>query len=268
MGVEGVNVALHLGDCLEYMKGMKAGSVDAILTDIPYGTTSCAWDEVLPFDEMWAGVKHVLKPRGVFVTTASQPFTSKLVMSNLEWFKYEWIWNKVVPSNFQMANYRPLKSHENILVFSQSPSVYTKNKTAANYYPIMIKTKAENIRPKKNGRLKQNIMRIRSNNKIHKTPKGISFPKTIIKRNRFYKECNPTNRVHPSQKPVFLYEYLIKTYTKENHTILDICMGSGTTGVAAVQLGRNFIGCEIDPNYFDIAQKRIKEAQMQLRLEI
>ena len=258
-------IELHLGDCLEILPTLEANSVDAVITDIPYGTTDCKWDEVIPLDEMWEQVKRVTD---VFITTASQPFTSRLVISNLDWFKYEWIWNKVVPSNFQLSNYQPLKSHENILAFSSLPAVFVKHGNTMPYYPIMTETNPDKIRPKKNGRVTQNVMRIRSGEHIHKTPEGISYPKTLITINRYKNECNPLNKSHPTQKPVELYEYLIKTYTNEGDTVLDIAMGSGTTGVACVQTGRNFIGIEIEPKYYDIAEKRIAEAQLQMRMPI
>ena len=242
------DVTLHLGDCLEYMRTLDAGSVDAILTDLPYGTTACKWDEVIPFAPMWEQVKRVLKPRGVFVTTASQPFTSKLVMSNPEWFKYAWVWNKRLAGNGILANIQPLKIHEDVCVFSENGHTYN---------PQNVKGK-----PRWKGGIKDN----------HGTFSGAESPKV------WSEDYHPVSildysgagmrseREHPTQKPVALYEYLIRTYTNEGDTVLDITMGSGTTGVACVQTGRKFIGCEIDAAYFAIAEKRIREAQMQLRL--
>jgi site-specific DNA-methyltransferase (adenine-specific) len=251
------DVELYLGDCLDILPQLPAGSVDAILTDIPYGTTACSWDEIIPFEPMWREVKRVLKPRGVFATTASQPFTSKLVISNLDWFKYEWIWDKDQGGNFFNVNKAPLKTHENILVFS---------KNGHEYHPIMTKAMRKNIRPLINGS-RSNIsgIAIRHSDNANNNKR---YPKTIIKYSRNNAECNLSIRVHPTQKPVFLYEYLTLTYTNVGETILDLAMGSGTTGVACVQTGRKFIGIEIDEGYFDIAVKRIKEAQMQLRFEI
>jgi len=237
------NYELHLGDCLEYMAGMADGSVDAIITDIPYGTTACSWDEIIPFAPMWEQVKRVC--RGAFVTTASQPFTSKLIMSNLENFKYEWIWEKTNAVDFALAKIRPRKLHENIVVFSYEKETYN---------PQMMKGEPYIDKP-----------RARSN-KIHNStmPKlgivnnGTRYPPTVIK------ISNANNDIeHPTQKPVALYKYLVLTYTNEGDTVLDITAGSGTTGVACAQTGRNFIGCEIDPDYFAIAEKRIRNAYAQ-----
>ena len=254
------DVQLHLGDCLEVMKDIPAGSVDAILTDIPYGTTACAWDEIISFEPMWAGIKHVLKPRGVFVTTASQPFTSRLVMSNLEWFKYEWVWDKRNTTGFMNAKYMPMKQHENLLVFCGNKTVYNPQ------FEIISK---DDPRYRKHGR------GFKQRNKDYDSVYGDTkirwhaedcrrYPKSIIRINT----SNGAGKIHPTKKPVALYEYLTRTYTNEGDTVCDITMGSGTTGVACVQTGRNFIGIEIEPKYYEIAEKRIKEAQMQLRLGI
>jgi site-specific DNA-methyltransferase (adenine-specific) len=243
-----MTVELYLGDCLEYMKSMPDKSVDAIITDLPYGTTACSWDEIIPFEPMWEQVKRIDK--GVFVTTASQPFTSKLVMSNLGWFKYEWIWNKSRPSNGILAKYQPLKIHEDVVVFSNGSSVYNPIKWKGN--------KNHNTR---SGSWANNIIGYSGYKPIDINT--IKFPRSVINIDSL-----GSNVEHSTQKPVELYSYLIRTYTNEGDTILDICMGSGTTGVACMQLGRNFIGCEIDPGYFAIAEKRIAQAQMQLLLPL
>lgn len=239
-----MTVTLFCGDCLEYMRTMDAGSVDAVITDLPYGTTACSWDVVIPFEPMWECVKRVLKPRGVFVTTASQPFTSALVMSNLEWFKYEWIWDKKLGGNPLIAKVQPLKTHENIIVFCA---------TSHKYNPQM---KRGIIKEKGGGYSKL------WNMKMEKQTSNLYYPVTIL---GFTNGNRNRDDVfdHPTQKPVALYSYLIRTYTNPGDTVLDMCMGSGTTGVAAVQLGRNFIGYEIDPGYFAIAEKRIAQAQLQ-----
>ena len=216
--------------------------MDAIITDLPYGTTACSWDEVIPFVPMWEAVKRVLKPRGVFVTTASQPFTSKLVMSNLKWFKQELVWNKVMVVGVGSAKHQHLRSHENILVF------YNK---AGTYNPQL-------------GKASKPFGKLSATKSITNGSMGIDFntsvgyPKSIIRIPR------PNNLsgggFHPTQKPVGLYEYLVRTYTNSGDTVLDMTMGSGTTGVAAMRTGRKFIGIELDAAYFAIAQERIANA--------
>jgi DNA modification methylase len=244
-------ITLHLGDCLEFMRTMPDKSVDAIITDLPYGTTACAWDNIIPFEPMWEQVKRIDK--GVFVTTASQPFTSKLVMSNLDWFRYEWIWEKPKATGHALCNFIPMKSHENIVIFSKNGCVYNPQKT------IGIPYKGRN----KIGYPESKSFSTGQGNR--KDNDGTRYPRTVLKiNNSYYSE----NQSHPTQKPVALYEYLIRTYTNEGDTVLDFCMGSSTTGVACVNTNRNFIGCEIDEVYFKIAERRIAEAQLQMRLPI
>jgi site-specific DNA-methyltransferase (adenine-specific) len=217
--------------------------VDAIITDLPYGTTACKWDTIIPFNYLWDMVRHVLKPRGAFVTTASQPFTSALVMSNPKWFKYEWIWQKEQGTGFQVAKYRPMIEHENVLVFGDGK---------INYHPMMEKLE-------KPQRQKRNS----NNGNSQSSPLKYSDVRESV-----YTSRHPTSikkflrdkGLHPTQKPVALYEYLIKTYTNEGDTVLDLCMGSGTTGVACKNTGRNFIGIEKELQYFEIAKKRLEEA--------
>jgi len=246
-------IDLRLGDCLEVMKTMPDKSVDAIITDLPYGTTACSWDVVIPFEPMWEQVKRVCK--GVFVTTASQPFTSKLVMSNLDWFRYEWIWIKDRPTNFLMGNRQPMKYTENIVVFCASQSVYN---------PIKENKNPKNKRNNKPRGLTNQVYGNLSDGKYPERTVIGSARDWIYPKN--YMKISMQRGQHPTQKPVALYEYLIRTYTNEGDTVLDMTMGSGTTGVACVQTGRNFIGIEIDPTYFAIAEKRIREAQQQPRL--
>ena len=254
-------VKLYLGDCLEILPTLEDASVDAVITDIPYGTTACKWDEVIPFDEMWEQVKRVT---GVFITTASQPFTSKLVMSNLDWFKYCWYWEKPRGANFTSIKWQPLKVVEEVCVFARYATVYTASNNNIVFNPqLEIREK-----PIKKSYSKSNINKsgtsfLRSN----KLTGEIEY-KNKHPRNLFYYSQDGDGRVHRTQKPVALYEYLIKTYTNEGETVLDFCMGSGTTGVACVQTGRNFIGIEIEPKYFEIAEARIAEAQLQMRMEI
>jgi site-specific DNA-methyltransferase (adenine-specific) len=248
------NVTLYQGDCLTVLPTLD-GQVDAIITDLPYGTTACAWDNVIPFEPMWVQVKRLLKPRGVFVTTASQPFTSKLVMSNLGWFKYEWIWDKHSPTGFLNSQKAPLKQHENICIFSENGHNYNPQKEHKEYKAFRRKTDHV-IKSDPNGIYGDINLTMRGRTEYR-------YPKSIIKI-KWGGGWSARIREHPTQKPVALYEYLIRTYTNEGDTVLDFCMGSGTTGVAAVQLGRRFIGIEIDPTYFAIAAKRIKQAQQQI----
>jgi site-specific DNA-methyltransferase (adenine-specific) len=242
---------LH-GDCLEILPTLIDKSVDAIITDLPYGTTACSWDVVIPFAPMWEQVKRLCK--GAFVTTASQPFTSVLIMSNLKWFRYEWVWEKDKATGHLDAKRRPMRKHENAVVFSANGHTYN---------PQITKKPPENIRPISRRAASDNYRKYNET-----APRGIpldmSYPQSVLK-------VNTTNHgergLHPTQKPVALYEYLIKTYTNPGDTVLDFCMGSGTTGVACAKTGRNFIGIEKERNYFDIAERRIDEAQMQTVME-
>jgi site-specific DNA-methyltransferase (adenine-specific) len=204
---------------------------------------------------MWAAVKRVLKPRGVFVTTASQPFTSKLVMSNLDWFKYEWIWEKDRATGHLDAERRPMRKHENITIFSKNGHVYN---------PQIRKKPTENIRPVSKGGNHTSVYGEYKDNVPRNIPLNMTYPQSIIK---FNKANIGEWGVHPTQKPVELYKYLILTYTNAGDTVLDMCAGSGTTGVAAIQTGRNAILIEREPKYFEIIQKRIHDAQQQPPLE-
>lgn len=245
-----MNVELIQGDCLEVMRGMGDKSVDAVITDLPYGTTACSWDNIIPFDKMWKESERINK--GVFITTASQPFTSALIMSNPKMFRYEWIWEKTKATGHAMSKHRPMKSHENILIFSKNGHLYNPQKEAGKPYK----------QPRKNPKYDKKInpaFRVGTN--VEDNAEGGRFPRSIISfKNAYYTDGE---QEHPTQKPVSLYSYLIQTYTNEGDTVLDITMGSGTTGVACVQLNRNFIGIEIDETYFKIAQERIRVAQMQ-----
>lgn len=242
---------LYRADCLDLLLTLEAQSIDAILTDLPYGTTACSWDIIIPFAPMWKAVRHVLKPRGVFVTTASQPFTSLLVASNLAWFKYCWVWDKHLPIGFLDANRKPLKRHEDIAVFSENGHAYNPQKTAGKPYH-----KGKRALTPSYGA----YVCLEGHNES-----GDRFPTTIID----ISNADRNKDGHPTQKPVALYEYLARTYTSEGDMILDFCMGSGTTGLAALKLHRNFIGVEIDRHWFDVARKRLEgfTAQPELPLE-
>ena len=228
------------GDCLEVMKTIPDASIDAIITDPPYGTTACKWDSVIPFEPMWKELNRIIKDNGAIVLFGSQPFSSALVMSNPKMFKYEWIWDKVKPSGFQIAKYRPMTNHEHCIVFAKS---------SPNYYPITT--------PR--DKIKKNSFQSKSESSPLQKHDGKEriydsfLPKSILT----ISNANQRNRVHPTQKPIQLMEYLVKTYTNENETVLDFTMGSGTTGVACKNLNRNFVGIELDKNYFEIATARI-----------
>jgi len=237
------------GDCLEKMKNIPSGSVDMICCDPPYGTTACKWDSIMPLEPMWEQLNRVIKDNGAIVLFASQPFTSILVSSNLKMFKYSWVWNKVTARGHIVAKHRPLQQTEDILVFGNSKH---------NYYPIMIDRPKSKWKKSKEFK-KTDIINSKGETeyKIYKT----WFPKNLLE----FSNANASNEkpLHPTQKPLDLIEYMIKTYTNEGETVLDFTMGSGTTGVACKNLNRNFIGIELDEEYFKIAEDRIKNYQVQ-----
>lgn len=229
-----------LGDCLEIMRDIPDGSIDLILCDLPYGTTACKWDAVIPFAELWSQYRRVVKSNAAIVLTASQPFTAALAHSNMPAFKYQWVWLKERPSNPQLAKIQPLKVHEDVLVFSFGKTPY---------FP-------------------QGLIEIpESERKVHKPEAnslGHCVRKEYIQTHTGYPKSTlsfkPERGLHPTQKPVLLMEYLIRTYSDEGALVLDNCMGSGTTGVACANTNRNFIGIEQDPSYFNIATERIQNA--------
>ena len=235
---------IHHGDCLAILPTLPAQSVDAIIADPPYGTTSCKWDSVIPLAPMWAELKRVIKPRGAIVLFAAQPFTSALVMSNVEWFRQEIIWDKVLPVGFLDANRRHLRRHENVLLFSGEGYM--------TFNPQFGTGSAYDKPPKGQAGAYSAFGSIRS------VSDGKRYPTSIV----VVSNANQ-DKQHPTQKPVDLFRYLIRTYTNEGETVLDFTMGSGTTGVAAMKEGRKFIGIELDAGYFDIAKRRIHEATLQ-----
>jgi site-specific DNA-methyltransferase (adenine-specific) len=230
---------LMQGDCLERMKEIPSGSVDMVLCDLPYGTTQNKWDSVIAFEPLWLQYNRVCK--GAIVLTAAQPFTSALVMSNPKMFRYQWVWEKSQAVGHLNAWRRPMQQHEDVLVFSL---------TTPPYFPIITDKPLENQRPV-TSRTKRSDNYGNHKLDVHKCPPDKSMPRSIIKFN------NAQNTTHPTQKPVPLFEYLIKTYTNEGETVLDNTMGSGTTGVACANLDRKFIGIEMDEGYFNIAKQRI-----------
>lgn len=239
------------GDCLEKMKDIPDKSIDMILCDLPYGTTGCKWDAIIPFAPLWENYLRVIREDGAIVLTASQPFTSLLITSRIELFRYRWVWEKEQGGNFQLAKLQPMNTVEDICIFSKAKTA-NGAKLNMRYYPIMI----TNEKPTKSGGTPSVSDLLHKNNMIAlKKTYTESYPKSVL---RFNKEHSSV-RLHPTQKPVGLFEYLIQTYTNEGDLVLDNCMGSGTTGVACKNLNRNFIGIEKDDKYFEIAKKRIEE---------
>jgi len=226
-------INLMQGDCLELMKGIPDGSVDMVLTDPPYGTTACKWDSVIPFEPMWEQLKRITKNNGAIVMTASQPFTSALVMSNVKMFKYCWVWEKSKPTGFLNAKKQPLRQTEDVVVFYHKQPTYDPQGVLQTS-KMVSRTNRGNY-----GSCSKTTLQEFTN-----------YPRNILRFGSF-------DGLHPTQKPVALMEYLINTYTNEGETVLDFTMGSGTTGVAAKNLNRSFIGIELDKEYFRIAKQRI-----------
>jgi len=263
-------ITLYQGDCLVEMNKIEDHIVDLILCDLPYGTTDrngikkkgenrlLKWDTLIPLDKLWDQYKRVLKHNGTVVLTADQPFTSQLLLSNIEWFKYEWIWRKGKTTGFLLANYRPMKQTEDILVFSAGgAAAASRNSGNMIYNPqnLVEKNVKKKNNPKRLGKFLHNPEHMGKGNKLlHDSEyeqRFANYPTEILD------IPLEKNLVHPTQKPVALMEYLIKTYTNENGLVLDNCMGSGTTGIAAVNCNRNFIGIEQDEEYFSISKSRI-----------
>ncbi len=249
------NMWLMKGDCLERMKEIPDGSVDMVLADVPYGSTACAWDSIVPLDLMWEHLKRIIKPNGAIVMTASQPFTTTLIASNMKMFKYCWVWEKNRPTGSQHARNRPMSKHEDIVVFSAAPMGHAsqlKDKRMI-YNPQGVVATGRQKTVKAKG-FHGNHIGARPNQVGVKYDVFTGFPQTVL---AFAKE---EDHIHPTQKPVALMEYLIKTYTNEGETVLDFTIGSGTTGIAAKNLNRKFIGIEMDDKYFEIAKNRIMSA--------
>jgi site-specific DNA-methyltransferase (adenine-specific) len=241
-----MKVNLMQGDCLERMKEIEDGSVDMVLTDPPYGTTACKWDSIIPLEPMWEQLKRIIKPNGAIVMTASQPFTTTLIASNMKMFKYCWHWHKGYSTGFANCNKMPMKAFEDVVVFYSKLPAYNPQGLV------------ESGKVNKRGSSSESMGRTRCTGGIH-IQKFTNYPTDEIrtKKERTY---------HPTGKPVALMEYLIKTYTNEGNAVLDFTMGSGTTGVACVNLNRNFIGIEKDEGYFNIAKERIEGVTKQQEL--
>ena len=246
---------LYCGDCLEEMNKIEDGSVDAIITDPPYGTTACKWDAVIPFEPMWVQLKRIIKKNGAIVLFGSEPFSSSLRMSNIKDYKYDWVWIKNQPTGMAFAKFQPMRDSENISIFYIKPPVYNKQETLSKVKDR--ETGNSNGKLGKRVSKQNNIIPDKSKNNPKNILRSFVNPRTTI---YFNVHSRAAGMLHPTQKPVALMEYLIKTYTNEGETVLDFTMGSGTTGVACKLLNRNFIGIENDKKYFKIAENRIKKA--------
>ena len=239
------DIELWHGDCLELMKDIPDKSIDCIICDLPYGTTACKWDNIIPFEPLWERYNRIIKDNGAIVLFGSEPFSSKLRMSNLKMFKYDWVWKKTMASNFALCKKQPFKKHEMVSVFYKKQPTYNPQMEVGEPY----------VDKRQSG--KRNVS-VGTSDGINRHPInniGIRYPSSVQE----FSNGNNGN-VHPTQKPVPLLEYLIKTYTKDGDIVLDNCMGSGSTGVACINTNRKFIGIELDNIYFEIAKERINKA--------
>lgn len=240
------SITLMKGDCLELMDNIADASVDLLLVDLPYGTTQCKWDQIIPFDELWPIYNRIVKKNGAMIFTSTQPFTSVLVGSNIKNFKYTWVWEKSKATGYLNAKKMPMRAHEDICVFYRKPPVYNPQMTQGTPY-----NKGKAHRPTDVYGKQVSV--------LVKNDTGLRYPRTV----QYFKTAESESKqklFHPTQKPVALMEYLIKTYSNEGEVVLDNAMGSGTTGIAAINTNRKFIGIEKDPEYFQLAESRIQEA--------
>ena len=250
------------GDCIEEMQKLinEGIEVDMILTDIPYGTTKCKWDVIIPFEDMWQCIKGLCHDRTPVLLFGNEPFSSRLRLSNINQYKYDWVWNKEVATNFLSAKYMPMKPLEYISVFYKKAPTFNpiRRKKTINYDGSRTSEADKRVREIPNDVAGTGLTR------RYYEDDGYRHPINLITYNNQLGECNNSNRVHPTQKPVPLLEYLIKTYTNEEDTVLDFTMGSGSTGVACQNLNRDFIGIELDEHYYHIAEERINNRQSRL----
>ena len=247
------NVRLYLGDCMELMKNIPDKVIDLILCDLPYGVSACKWDSILPMDKLWLEYKRILKEDGVIALFGREPFSSLLRSSNMDMYKYDWYWIKPHGANFLNIKYRPFEVVETISIFTNNPVSYSKKNKNNRYFPQFeegkpyISKSGKQVNDRNNSSVRSPIEQTVTVNS------GTRYPKNILYFNK------DKEKLHPTQKPVALLEYLIKTYTKEKEVVLDSCMGVGSTGLACLSLDRLFIGMEIDENYFNITKKRLNE---------
>tara|TARA_A100001515_G_scaffold143905_1_gene146386 strand:- start:105 stop:845 length:741 start_codon:yes stop_codon:yes gene_type:complete len=239
---------VHHGDCLEIMKNIPDGSVDMILCDLPYGTTQCKWDTIIPLEFLWEEYRRVAKRNAPMVFTAAQPFTSVLISSNLKEFKYNWVWEKSKATGYLNAKKMPMRAHEDVCVFYRKPPVYNPQMWESTPY-----NKGSAHRPTEvYGKQKEVLV---------KNDTGLRYPRTV----QYFKTAESEGKVyHPTQKPISLFKYLIETYTEEGDIVLDSCLGAGTTALAALNCNRGFIGIELDQEYVNISKERIKELKIKL----
>lgn len=240
------------GDCLEEMKKLEDKSVDMILCDLPYGTTQCKWDIIIPFDKLWEQYNRIIKDNGAIVLTGTEPFSSSLRLSNLKMYKYDWVWDKIKGTGFLNAKRQPMRNHEFVHVFYKKQCLYNPQKTKGHNRKVSFR--AKHLQTDVYGDMKND----------YKYDSTERYPRSILK----ILTDTQNSSLHPTQKPVALMEYLIKTYTNEGDLVLDNCMGSGTTIVAADNMKRNFIGIELDEKYFEIAKTRINNNRKRLGLAI
>ena len=238
-------------DCIEGMKLLDDKSIDMILCDLPYGTTACKWDTIIPFDVLWEQYERLIKPNGAIVLTASQPFTSLLITSNLKMFKYTWVWDKVTPVGHTVAKLRPMQQHEDICVFSNGATA-NGSKRLMEYHPQGLVPYGKTLDGSRKQKDNQQNQYRRESHKQY-VQEFTNYPKSII---TFNKEASKVS-VHPTQKPVALGEYLVRTYTNEGDLVLDNCTGSGSFLVAAKNTGRSYLGFELEEKYYDIAKERL-----------
>jgi DNA modification methylase len=246
-----INQIYH-GDCLEVMKDIDDKSIDMILCDLPYGSTACKWDVIIPFEPLWEQYKRIIKDNGCIALFGSEPFSSHLRMSNIKNFRYDIIWNKKKPSNFQMMNFQPGRIHEIISIFSLSPAVYCNNKNM-NYFPIKTSIVPYIRKSSFYGSKNSTLRKGHSIKELGPKLRTEKHPVSIIE----FSNANIKIKCHPTEKPVVLCEYLIKTYTNKNDLVLDNCSGSGNTGIACENINRNYILIEKEKEYFDISKKRL-----------
>ena len=246
-------IELIQGDCLEIMKNIPDKSIDCVIADLPYGTTACKWDSLIDLEQLWLHYKRIIKDKGAIVLFGQEPFSSQVRNSNLDWYRYDWVWQKQKPSNFQLMNYQCGRVHENIMVFSPAKTCFVKNGNTMNYYPQM--TPRENVRKanvKIYGDTDKNILHnYKNGEKDNYKEYSEKHPISILQFN------TESKKVHPTQKPVALLEYLVKTYTHKGDMVLDNCFGSCNTGIACKNLERNFIGIELNEEYFNIGKERL-----------
>ena len=232
------------GDCLEVMKDIPDGSIDMVLCDLPYGTTNCKWDSILPLDKLWEHYNRVTKKNGAIVLTAAQPFTSVLISSNLKNFKYTWVWEKSKATGYLNAKRMPMRAHEDVCVFYRKPPLYNPQMWQSTPYN---KGKAHRPTDVYGSQVATLV----------KNDTGLRYPRSV----QYFKTAESEGKVHhPTQKPLALFEYLMKTYTNEGDVVLDNCLGAGTTAIAAIRNNRKYIGIELDEKYYNISCERVKEA--------